>query len=477
MKVVFLFVLLLSGYCFADEEAVEDSDVVVGTAENFDGIIADNDFVLVEFYAPWCGHCKHLAPEYAQAATTVKDEGIVLVKVDATVHAELASSHGIRGYPTLFFYKNGEKYEFNGPRDAEGIVQWLRKKSGPVAVTLETEADLDAFTGDKSVSVVGFFAAGEEHLYFDAASTPAFDAFSFGLVTSADVAAAAGVELGTVKIFRDFDDDVTSDDLDDITGFIFNNGYPYIDDARSAWGRLRAKPQPVALVVYPTEGEDAAANLAFASEIAKANRDNFGFAYLDSDQFLKNVMDMGVSGERVPTIVVVGLTNLNYPYPDENAYDTESIQAWLDGIVSGDVKPHFKSAPIPESNDGPVTILVGNSFQELVIDSDKNVLVEFYAPWCGHCKQLAPTYEKLGEHFADNDDVVIASLDSTANDNAAVQIQGFPTIYWFGAGNKGEPVEYTGGRDLDSFISFINGQLGIETADEDHSDHGHEHDF
>ena len=62
------------------------------------------------------------------------------------------------------------------------------------------------------------------------------------------------------------------------------------------------------------------------------------------------------------------------------------------------------------------------------------MLVEFYAPWCGHCKALEPTWAKLADHFADRDDIVIAKSDATTNEFDGVDVQGFPTLKFFPKG-------------------------------------------
>lgn len=73
-------------------------------------------FIWLLLDAPWCGHCKALEPEYAKAATTLNEEKseILLAKVDATAETDLAEQHGIRGYPTIKFFREGKAMEYNG---------------------------------------------------------------------------------------------------------------------------------------------------------------------------------------------------------------------------------------------------------------------------------------------------------------------------------------------------------------------------
>merc|ERR1712110_103683 len=144
-------------------EVTKDEGVAVLNVENFDEVIEGNEFVLVEFYAPWCGHCKSLAPEYAKAAGILaeKESPIKLGKVDATQEGSLAEKFEVRGYPTLKFFRNGKPMEYTGGRTADTIITWVEKKTGPAAVTL---ADVDAakkFVEDNEIAVVGIFAEAE----------------------------------------------------------------------------------------------------------------------------------------------------------------------------------------------------------------------------------------------------------------------------------------------------------------------------
>ncbi|GJJ75886.1 protein disulfide-isomerase A6 [Entomortierella parvispora] len=111
-----------------------------------------------------------------------------------------------------------------------------------------------------------------------------------------------------------------------------------------------------------------------------------------------------------------------------------------------------------------VEVLTDSNFEEKVKKSGKHYLVEFYAPWCGHCKNLAPTYEKVAADFLKEKDITIAKVDATTETRVAEEygVTGYPTIKYFS--KDGTVSEYEGGRQEDDFLNFINNKVGTQRA-------------
>jgi len=131
MKAVAILSLLLVSFCyvtFAEEAAAEsDSDVIVLTDATIDKL--KEGIWMVEFYAPWCGHCKRLAPTWDQFATAFKGKFNV-AKVDCTVEKDAAKTYEIKGFPTLKLFKNGEVIPYSGARTLESFAKFVEENAG-----------------------------------------------------------------------------------------------------------------------------------------------------------------------------------------------------------------------------------------------------------------------------------------------------------------------------------------------------------
>lgn len=123
------------------------------------------------------------------------------------------------------------------------------------------------------------------------------------------------------------------------------------------------------------------------------------------------------------------------------------------------------SLPLLASAASSVINLTPKNFDEIVFESGKPALVEFFAPWCGHCKNLAPVYEELATSFANQGGkVTIANVDADEHKELGKRfgIQGFPTLKWFDGKKGSEPVDYAGGRDLESLQKFVAEKSGAK---------------
>ncbi|CAG8602823.1 14158_t:CDS:10 [Rhizophagus irregularis] len=191
-------------------------------------------------------------------------------------------------------------------------------------------------------------------------------------------------------------------------------------------------------------------------------KDQVIIAKVDADNHKDLGNRFGVGG--YPTLKWFNKGVIDNPDEYDKGRDLESLISFVEektGVRSRVKKP-----------TSSVTELTSRNFDEIALDPKKNALVEFYAPWCGHCKNLAPTYEKVAQDYAQESDVcnsntmifncIVANMDATKNEPVAKRydVRGFPTIKFFPKGENKTTIDYQGGRTEQDFIDFLNKNCG-----------------
>lgn len=463
---------------------VDESHVLSLSKDTFDDAVKNNKYLLVKFVAPWCGHCKSLAPAYAAAAKQLAeaDSEIKLASVDATIEQELAQRFQVRGYPTIKFFVDGASLEYNGGRSQDDIVNWLKKKTGPPATDLKTVDDLNKFKADVDVAVVGAFkdtdgtAAGA---YLQVAKT--FDGVPFAITSNGDVLKELQVTGDAIVLFKKFDEgrnDLTSSfDEAAIREFIQGNQLPVVIDFNSETAQkiFGGEIKVHVLLFSSKKSSDAEKTREEFKTAASKFRGKTLFVSVDSDdEENERVLEFfGLKTSDVPAVRLITLKDEMSKFkPESNEISSTVLISFVQSFFDGLLKPHLLSQEIPDDwNSTPVKVLVGKNFHEVAKDQSKTVLVAFVAPWCGHCKQLTPIYEQLGEKYKENNDVLIAKMDATANELEDIKIQSFPTIKLFPK-NSEEAIDYQGERTVEALARFIDsdgkdtGRSTTETEEE-----------
>jgi protein disulfide-isomerase A1 len=198
--------------------------------------------------------------------------------------------------------------------------------------------------------------------------------------------------------------------------------------------------------------------LAKVKSLAEETKGKLNWAIIDWKKYARHSEKLGLTGKVVPALAIEKMAEgIHYAFDEAAELTADAIQTWVNSFLSGELQSTIKSEEIPENNDGPVKILVAKNFDSIVKDPTKDVLVEFYAPWCGHCKTLAPIYENMATMLAPIKSIVIAKMDATANDvDAKYNVKGYPTIKLFPGNNKENPVDYEGDRSMADIIGFMH---------------------
>ncbi|CAB3375681.1 Hypothetical predicted protein [Cloeon dipterum] len=343
-----------------------------------------NHFVM--FFAPWCEHCKRLAPAWSELAAKLSAEEAVVAKVDCTLETALCSENDVTGYPTLKFFKKGETdgLKFRGSRDLSSLRSFVFEQIG------RTEEEEQAAPG-----------GGQQERLVDYTK----DTFH--------------QRVRSGKHFVKF----------------FAPWCGHCQKLAPTWEEL-AQSLDESLAV--TVGK------------------------VDCTILRDVCIEFEVKG--YPTMLWIEDGKKTEKY--QGARTLEELRQFVLQRAASGAEADGAGAEAAIEEASPVASLSGESFEAGVASGV--ALVKFFAPWCGHCKRLAPTWDELAAKFRDNPDVRIAKVDCTLDENkdlcSAQKVNGFPTVFIYKDGDKVE--EYNGSRSLDDLFNFVTKHASAKQKDE-----------
>lgn len=449
-------------------------EVLTLTSSTFDGALKEHPFLVVEFFAPWCGHCKQLAPEWEKAAVALKGDTsagvpITLAAVDATVDRDLGEKFDVQGFPTIKIFEQGadKPSEYEGPRKADGIVSYLKKRAGPASKEVTSADEAKALLESEKVIIV---LAGAETESWKKVSSAMRDAAKWVHSTDKKVWSAFGVKSGSISALRQFDEKLVSfsgkdSDVEKVKEFVMEArrpvAMPVAKGDQDALKLLFQDDSLPNLFLFSADGKDALSDFKAA---AKSVHSTYMSAVFSASDFPEAFEHFGVKPSDAPRVLIED-RKAQLRFLMDGAVSKAAVEKFVADHQAGNLEPFLKSEPEPADNTAPVKVVVADSFQKWTTGG-KWLFLEAYAPWCGHCKNLAPVWEDLGKAFAgESDKLVIAKVDATANDlPKSLGVQGFPTLMLF-KGDGSPPERYAQGeRDYAALSKWLTDKTGAKPA-------------
>jgi len=436
----------------------DDSTVVQLNGANFEQQVKDNPMVMVQFYAPWCGHCKKLAAEFTKAADVLRGRGVMLAKVDATEEKGLAAKYSVKGFPTVVWFEGGNQQEYDGRRTSDAIIEWVTMMSGPAV------QEVSAPTGPPT--------SFKPHVVLHA------DSLLPGFLEAAKLSRRAAVWYfvrvagGTtprVALQHRDEPDVelfgsSCEDKDAVSKLLTDNLLPLFGPLDAVtFDHYTDQAQGLVWSMFPADEPGATSvetdNRPMMMEVARAFKGQYLVTYTDTVKF-KDAIDSMMAVEKFPAIAVQKRAGDKRKYIYHGAMTASNIIQFIRDVGNNQVQPTLKSEPLPgDQSQELIKQLVGSNLQREVFDANKDVVLFVYAAWCGHCKKMEPEYMKLAKKIKKDDLedlLMLTKIDGTQNDSpvSSMDWREFPTIYFIKQ-NSHEPMLYDGERTAKGLWKYV----------------------
>ncbi|XP_027344209.1 protein disulfide isomerase-like 1-6 isoform X2 [Abrus precatorius] len=401
--------------------------------DNTERVVNGNEFVLVLGYAPWCPRSAELMPHFAEAATSLKDLGtpLLMAKLDADRYPKPAKFLGVKGFPTLLLFVNGTSQPYSGGFTADDIVTWARKKTGTLVIRIGSVAEAEEFLKKYQTFLIG---------RFDKFEGPDYDEFVSAAKSDNET---QFVEVSKVELAQVL--------------------YPDIKGTDRFLGIVKSEPERYTAYVFANT-DDFKNLLDPLQDVARTFKSKIMFIHVDinDENLAKPFLTLFGLEESKNTVVAAFDNGMSSKYLLESKPTRSNIEEFCNSLVQGSLSPYFKSQPIPDNTEASVHVIVGKTFDDEILGSTKNVLLEVFTPWCINCDAISKQVDKLSKHYKGSSTLIFARIDASTNEHPKLQVNDYPTLLLYRSNDKTNPIKLSTKSSLKELAASINKHLKVK---------------
>jgi len=444
------------------------------TLKQLDVLVSKSEFVVVTFHSTITEQIKELSKRVVEEIDRVtsalnQDNRVRFVGVSLDQHPEAMNEFGLSDIPSIVIFRDKYPRVYYGQRTGYTMFSFFQDllTVDPVKIIVNKQEKKQFSSDDHSVRVVGYFTKeGESLEAFKMAARHFQGEITFGLVQDPKLAKTWKLKSeGDISIVKPGERAINNPNIfttrDGLVEWIQENKKPLwgiltFQNIYSVWQGIKTT-----FVVFLKNMDEHYSKtvLSVFKTLAKqyGPSHDIAFVVVDAGVYKEFVQGVGLTDEDLPTFAIFHPSKRKeYFFPkDKLQMNINNAKRWLDSFLAGKLES-IQDKPFYSEQDAVVQVDAEN-FKEIVLDESKDVLLEFYAPWCGHCASLAPHYKSVALHFKLFPSIILGAFDAQASAvPEQYNVTGLPSLLFFPSTNKENPVLFSGyARDRSGLVQFI----------------------
>ena len=458
-----------------------EETVIVLNDDNFNKTINKFENILVLFYATWCGHCKKFLPTYVKTSQKLYDEKprINLAKIEMSSSKEIKKVYNISSFPTIKFFQKGKPYDYDGERDEESIIKWIKKKIDSSIRNLTSHYDISTFRDNHDIAVMYFGDSNTIINYFNEFSEESDDV-SYAYCTNENIYSYYGMKKESIIIYKD-----KGKEKNELNGKLtkenilkFMKKYSFnkllIFNKRTA--KLLFEDREPALILFV---DSKKYNSKYENVFYELSKKLYGrIRVYISDYYAFKAQNRkslsNVKENETPCVRIYDPRKNNRTfYRFTKEINEKNLLKFVDDFEKGNLKFILKSDEIVEVKKNNVVQLVGKNFENEVLKSDFNYFVFFYLHYFDQTDGLLKMFDEVNQKYKSKKqkyNLKFGKINMYSNEVPPDEIPNiYPTfrIYLTNNKNNKKTFEITGNKEEKDIMKFLDEIIEKEKPNKD----------